>query len=48
MSVVYAPGEIIEKIIWEQPVLQNLIGNGRIELACIDPKDRKIFILGRD
>lgn len=48
MCVVYAPRTMIERIVQAQPVLQKLFGNGWVQLACIEPENRKTYFLGRD
>ncbi len=45
MTVVYAPKERIKQIVDMQPVLQKLLGNGWVQLACIDPTDQKAYRL---
>ncbi|MDE3236652.1 MAG: DUF2309 domain-containing protein [Bacteroidota bacterium] len=48
LSVVYAPHQIIANIIEQQPILQKLIGNGWINLVCIDPVTREKLKMNRD
>lgn len=48
MGVVYAPREIIDKIISEQEVLQKLLGNGWVQLAAIEPEGQQAYLLNRD
>ena len=47
MCVVYAPRNMIEKIVAAQPVLQKLFGNGWVQLVCIDPEAGKTFFMTR-
>lgn len=47
LSIVYAPRERISRIINEQEVLQRLLGNGWVSLACIDPTDGGAYMLTR-
>jgi uncharacterized protein len=49
MTIVYAPCDLIDKVIKRQPVLQKLFGNGWVMLSAIDPKKtNSYFILNRD
>lgn len=48
MTIVFAPRAMIDPIISAQPVLQKLLGNGWVKMACIEPEDRKIYRLQRD
>lgn len=48
LTVVFAPKNMLEKIINNQPVLQKLFGNGWVQLSCIEPSNRKIYLLNRD
>ena len=48
MAVVYAPRTMLDRIIQAQAVLQKLFGNGWVQLACIEPEDRKTYYLNRD
>lgn len=48
MTVVYAPRRMLNTIIQAQPVLQKLFGNGWVQLACIEPEDRKTYFLAGD
>lgn len=48
MTVVYAPREMIDKIIDSQDILKKLFGNGWVTLSCIDPNNNQIYFLKRD
>jgi uncharacterized protein YbcC (UPF0753/DUF2309 family) len=48
LSLVYAPRSKIDPIIKEQAVLQKLLGNGWVQLGCIDPETQKAYLLQRD
>lgn len=48
MTVVYAPQEMLTRIVANQPQLQKLFGNGWVQLACLDPHDHNVFMLERD
>ncbi len=48
MTVVFAPKELVNKIILHQPVLKKLFGNGWVKLSLIEPESRKIYNLKRD
>ncbi len=48
MTVVYAPRKMLDSIINLQPVLQKLFGNGWVQLVCIEPENRKNYLLSRD
>lgn len=48
MTVAYAPRQLLEKIIDQQPVLKKLFGNGWVTLACVDPVTRQHFTLNRN
>lgn len=48
MTVVYAPQELIMKIVKKQTTLQKLIKNGWVTMTCIDPKTKEKLILNRD
>ena len=48
MSVVFAPKQLLDSIIQAQPVLKKLFGNGWVQLACIEPHNRIIYLLSRD
>jgi uncharacterized protein YbcC (UPF0753/DUF2309 family) len=48
LTVVLAPQNILKKIIHDQPDLKKLFGNGWIQLSCIEPNSRKIYLLNRD
>ncbi|MEZ0540471.1 DUF2309 domain-containing protein [Fibrella arboris] len=47
LTVVYAPRPLLDIVIQAQPVLQKLFGNGWVQLACIEPKDRQTYQLTR-
>lgn len=48
MTVVYAPREKLDLVIAAQPVLQNLFGNGWVNLACVEPQSHETFMLQPD
>lgn len=48
MTVVFAPLQMLDKIIHTQPILQRLFGNLWVQLVCIQPNNREIFFLNRD
>jgi hypothetical protein len=48
MTVVYAPRNIVSKIINEQEILQKLCKNEWIAIAAIEPEDSKSYILQND
>lgn len=48
LTVVLAPRNILKKIIHDQPALKKLFGNGWVQLSCIEPDNRKIYLLNRD
>lgn len=48
LTVVYAPKSILDSIIRNQDVLQKLLGNGWVSLACLDPTENQAFLLKRD
>ena len=48
MTIVYAPREMIDRIIASQNILQKLLGNGWVSLAAIEPETGEKFILGRN
>ena len=47
-TVVFAPRYMLDKIIHEQIALQKLFGNGWVQIAAIEPDNRKIYLLNRD
>ncbi len=48
MTVVYAPRELLDQVVQSQSVLKKLFGNGWVQLACIEPESRMIWLLNRD
>jgi uncharacterized protein YbcC (UPF0753/DUF2309 family) len=48
LAIVYAPREIISRVIKQESALQKLFGNGWVRLASIDPKEQKVYLLDRD
>lgn len=48
LTVVYAPRWLVDGILQVQPRLQGLFKNGWLSLACIEPRNRKTYILQRD
>lgn len=48
MTLVFAPRHNLDKIIPMQAVLKKLFGHGWVQLAVIEPNDRKIYLLNRD
>ncbi len=48
MTVVFAPRNKLDNIIRDQAVLGKLLGNGWVQMACIEPDSRKIYTLNRD
>ncbi len=44
-TIVYAPLGRLQAVIESQPVLQKLFGNGWVIPVCIDPEQRKTYIL---
>lgn len=48
MTVVYCPQEKINLVVESQPVLQKLFGNGWVQLFCIEPDNKNIYLLQRD
>lgn len=48
MTIVYAPKQAINLVIQSQPVLQKLFGNGWVQLFCIQPNNKNIYVLQRD
>ncbi len=47
ITIVYAPKELIDLIVDNQPILKKIFSNGWIKLACMNPEDKKIFTLNR-
>jgi uncharacterized protein YbcC (UPF0753/DUF2309 family) len=47
LTVVYAPRDKVLPIIKTEEVLTQLLGNGWVQLACIDPKSHDIHLLSR-
>jgi uncharacterized protein YbcC (UPF0753/DUF2309 family) len=48
MTIVYAPCHLIDQVIQKEPVLKNLLSNGWVVLACIDPEEKnKHYLLNR-
>lgn len=48
MVVVHAPKIRVDKIIFAQPILQKLFGNGWVQMAVIEPDHNKVYLLNRD
>lgn len=48
MTVVFAPRKKLDNIIRDQAVLGKLLGNGWVQMACIEPDSRQIYTLNRD
>ena len=48
ITVVVAPRELIMKIINKQEMLQKLFRNGWVQISCIEPESREIFLLSRE
>ena len=48
LTIVYAPREIINRVIKQEAVLQKLFGNGWVRLAAIDPAEQKTYLLDRN
>lgn len=48
MTVVFAPRQMLDNLMSAQPILQKLFGNGWVQLACIEPDKREIYLLNRD
>ncbi|MEZ5950503.1 MAG: putative inorganic carbon transporter subunit DabA [Planctomycetaceae bacterium] len=48
LTVVYAPREMLDRVIQTQDVLIKLFGNGWVTLACIDPTNNQAHLLQRD
>lgn len=48
LTVVFAPRVMITAVIDTHRILQKLFGHGWVKLACIEPKDRSIYLLARE
>lgn len=48
VTIVYAPSNIIDKVIKNNNILQKLFGNGWVHLICIDPILNRYLFLKRD
>ena len=48
MTLVFAPLEMLDKVIHAEPVLKKLLGNGWVQMASIEPENRNIYLLNRD
>ena len=48
LTVVFAPRHTLDNILRSQPTLQKLLGNGWVQLAALQPDNRKIYLLNRD
>jgi len=48
MTVVYAPRSLIDNIIAKHAVLQKLFGKGWVTVACIEPREKQLYMLERD
>lgn len=48
MTVVFAPRCMLDKVIHQQPVLKKLFGNNWVQIAAIEPDNRKIYLLNKD
>lgn len=48
LTIVYAPREMLDRVIQTQDVLIKLFGNGWVTLACIDPTNNQAHLLQRD
>lgn len=48
LSVVQAPRHMLDKVIAQQPVLQKLLGNGWVQLACLEPESGHVWLMQRD
>ena len=48
LTVVYAPRQIVNVLVEQNPVLQKLFLNGWVTLTVIDPQDGHNYLLGRD
>lgn len=48
MVVAHVPKIMVKKIILAQPTLQNLVGNGWVQMAVMEPDDNKIYLLKND
>ena len=45
MTIVYAPREAVLKVISENSLLTNLTKNAWVKFCCIDPRDKKVYLL---
>ncbi len=48
LTIVHAPRSIIDRVIFEQDVLQKLFGNEWVFLTCLDPIDHTFYTLTKD
>lgn len=48
MSVIFAPQQLIEKVLQDSPEIKNLIENGWVRLFCIDPLEQRTYKLNRE
>lgn len=48
LTVVYAPRIMIQNAINKNSILQKLFFNGWVSLACMDPEEKKTYLLQRD
>jgi len=47
MTVIYAPRSLIQEVVSKEDVLKKLFGNGWVTLSCIEPANKKIYMLER-
>lgn len=48
MTVVYAPINLLDSIVSQEPVLQKLFGNGWVRLVCLEPSTNQLYFLNRN
>lgn len=48
LTIVYAPRQLLDLVIYSQPLLQKLFSNGWVKLACVDPDENEVYFLNRD
>lgn len=47
MTVVYAPMQLVDSVVRQQPILQTLAGNGWVQLVCLNPENHMPYLLNR-
>ncbi len=45
MTIVYAPRDKIDNIIWQHSILKKLFGNGWVQMVAIEPEQHKFICL---